>query len=222
MCRPDNISLVIPKWYSVRDNKPLHCTKMVQGNHKALYQNGIAKMKSMIMYYASRCKQMQADASRCGQVTFPNGIDIMKGLYMNLMQCVWNTKEELDGMVEQRKQVWLSAVNITSSYSHQRIQSARDTHKFDKLVILDDRISRKYDYLLMLQMELFKWMYECDELESVDRQIVLRRYFMFETWQQIANKADYSVIQIRRIHKRICALAPEVDMHERGGETDDD
>lgn len=112
--------------------------------------------------------------------------------------------EDLDFLLEQRQEMITKLTNATGNIDRQ--PRGRKGNPFDALVILDDQIDRKFSELVTLQVAAFHWMYQCNDLTSIDRCIILDRYFMGKSWDQIANSLGVSLQTCYRSKNKIKLL----------------
>ena len=112
--------------------------------------------------------------------------------------------EDLDGLLDQRREMLSRLTSATGNID--KLPGERKGNPFDSLIILDDRIDRKFSELLKLQVAAFHWMYQCNDLTSFDRCIILDRYYMGKSWDQIANSLGVSLQTCYRSKNKIKLL----------------
>ena len=70
----------------------------------------------------------------------------------------------------------------------------------DKIISLEQEINREIDALLNLKQEIRQ---RIEKLENADfRDVLTRRYILFETWEQIAVDMHYTYRWIHKLHGR--------------------
>lgn len=72
--------------------------------------------------------------------------------------------------------------------------------KIDEIITVEEEIKKKTEELKRFQAKLYL---EIKSVEDETERILLQaRYILNETWEQIAERLYYSVMQTHRIHKR--------------------
>lgn len=125
-----------------------------------------------------------------------------------LNELIKSEQRELDALRE------LSISLQSQDTSKDRVARSRDgsasfTKTVDKIADLEAEINREIDRYVDLKKEIRRVI---DDVSDMDKKMCLRyRYIEFMTWEEIAEKMNYSVMQVTRIHGRAlkCVKIPE-------------
>lgn len=125
-----------------------------------------------------------------------------------LNELIKSDQRELDALRE------LSTSLQSQDTSKDRVARSRDgsasfTKTVDKIADLEAEINRDIDRYVDLKKEIRRVI---DDVSDMDKKMCLRyRYIEFMTWEEIAEKMNYSVMQVTRIHGRAlkCVKIPE-------------
>lgn len=125
-----------------------------------------------------------------------------------LNELIKSEQRELDSLRE------LSTSLQSQDTSKDRVARSRDgsasfTKTVDKIADLEAEINREIDRYVDLKKEIRRVI---DDVSDMDKKMCLRyRYIEFMTWEEIAEKMNYSVMQVTRIHGRAlkCVKIPE-------------
>lgn len=125
-----------------------------------------------------------------------------------LNELIESEQRELDALRE------LSTSLQSQDTSKDRVARSRDgsasfTKTVDKIADLEAEINREIDRYVDLKKEIRRVI---DDVSDMDKKMCLRyRYIEFMTWEEIAEKMNYSVMQVTRIHGRAlkCVKIPE-------------
>ena len=112
---------------------------------------------------------------------------------------------ELNQLIEERQNLYDRLTNTVRNYD-EKTSSSDNSHKMDALVILNERIDRKFNDLLEMQIRLFRWLYNTEELNSLDRTAILNRYFIFNTYEQAAANINVTTKTLQRSHRKVMEL----------------
>lgn len=100
--------------------------------------------------------------------------------------------ENLDG---------LQAIKLTEKVQGGLIKDdTQFIEKVDKIIRIEQEIYKKIAELKAFQAKLYQ---EIELLEDLTEQVLMRsRYILNLTWEEIAERIGYSVMQTHRIHKK--------------------
>ena len=118
------------------------------------------------------------------------------------LQRAWNIEKEIRDLCDRKKKVFEDLTRATPSYDAKAGSSSADSGdgKYMKLVEYARRIEEKTDLLYDIKCEI-------DEaIESVPdarlRRLLKLRYIDFYTWEKIAEKMNYDLRWVHRLHKK--------------------
>ena len=106
--------------------------------------------------------------------------------------------EEIKTLTEEKARLFDSATKTTAGYSEGGVQATVNPHKFEKYAeysaLLDERLAKLYQTKteVMAAISTLK--------DTVQRNILIQRYIVGASWEEIENSTDYSRKQIDRKH----------------------
>ncbi|MFV0519786.1 MAG: sigma factor-like helix-turn-helix DNA-binding protein [Lachnospirales bacterium] len=110
------------------------------------------------------------------------------------------SKEELLTLQELAKSVRVTTYDGNKGSNGKNKGEANFTKIIDKMLDLENQINEE---ILVMVDTLDKLHKDINMLQNNNEKLVLRfRYLSNLTWQEIADKMGYSVMQIHRIHKK--------------------
>lgn len=130
---------------------------------------------------------------------------------MNVLKKIKVCNKRIEQLESVYDEIYARFTSATHTHSQTVVITSSDPHKIDQIAIVNEKIEKAVNELLELKIFTLNWMYVCPELSSLKRSIILLRYFCDNTYLETAVALDYSMKQIFRLHKKILALAPEVD-----------
>ncbi len=113
-----------------------------------------------------------------------------------LNELISNDISELERLRDLCKSI--SSPNLSGVHSGSRKNEAPFTKTVEKIVDLEETINTEIDSFIDLKKELRDVI---NSVENPNEKLLLRlRYIEFMTWEQIAERMSYSVVQVYRIH----------------------
>ena len=110
----------------------------------------------------------------------------------------WKLNREIDKLIEAREAYRAMLTSVTANPSGDVVQSTKDPHKFDRLAEYDDALGAdiaEYDHIMWeIQTTIHK------VRDSRYRLLLLDRYTLFKTWEQIAVDECYNIRHVWRLH----------------------
>ena len=106
---------------------------------------------------------------------------------------------EINALIRTRDETKDRLTHITQNYDGDGAQSAKDPHKFDKLVELEDQINQMIDDLVDQRMLSLNLISRLDD--SRERMILKLYYVDFLSWEQTAVSANLSWTHTMRLRK---------------------
>lgn len=111
---------------------------------------------------------------------------------------------EIERMIEERAREYSKACKITPVYTDMPKQTSSDNKlqtAIGKLLEEDQRLAEKISEYLSVKLKIEA---EIEAVEDEQLQCLLRyRYIDHLTWEQIAEKMNYSRVHVLRLHKKI-------------------
>lgn len=117
------------------------------------------------------------------------------------MQCL------LDELITAKDRAYLYITGKPIDYSGQRVQAGGGNSEEIRRVqylSLCERVDRKIDELIVYQTEVFEMLTELHD--NTLYAIMVAYYINCETWQHIAERTNYSVRQIHRLHGKALTI----------------
>jgi len=101
-------------------------------------------------------------------------------------------------------------MSITSSTSGVRVTATGDVHKFDRYIMLKDKINEKIEQQIIAKEEARKIIEQLED--PVLQAVLINRYVrVLPSWDDIALAMHYSSVHVNRLHRRaLRAVAEEV------------
>ena len=130
---------------------------------------------------------------------------------MNILKQTEIKKQSIEQLKTECDEVYSQLTSTTRSMLDSPSSVSFDQHKFDRFAIAHEKLEKAINEWLTLLKCAFRWVYDCPELSSLERIIILRHYFCGCTFKEIANSIDYSVHHCMRINKKILAIAPDTN-----------
>ena len=106
--------------------------------------------------------------------------------------------DDISELLETKKKARDALTRMTQNYDADGVQSTKDPHKFDSLVVLDSLIDDMIDQQVSLKTETLRTI-SC--LKDNRLRILLEKYYInLKTWEQIAKEMHYSYSHLMRMH----------------------
>lgn len=120
------------------------------------------------------------------------------------LQQIRRCDNQINNKLAEITQLREMATSITSTLKDDVVQSgsggkSRVAEAVDKIVDLECEINADIDKLIELKREI---MSVIDQLDGVERDVLYKRYFQFETWEQIAYEIGFSYQWVCKLHGR--------------------
>lgn len=107
---------------------------------------------------------------------------------------------EINALLTAYQETKARLTKVTQTLSGDIVQSDKDPHKFDRIAELGEKIDFKVDELLAVRDEIYETISKVDN--HTQRELLVRRYIIGETFEQISVDMKYSYKQVCRIHGR--------------------
>ena len=111
-----------------------------------------------------------------------------------------NIDREITVLLKAYEETKERLTKVTQTISGDIVQHDKDPHKFDRLAELGEKIDSKVDELVSIREEIYNTISKVPN--DAQRELLVRRYIIGETFEQIAVGMHYSYKQICRIHGR--------------------
>lgn len=93
----------------------------------------------------------------------------------------------------------ISSANLQSA-SKSNLPSDKVSNTVTKIMDLEDKIRDKMDIYINLKIDVYN---KINEMESREEKLLLQyKYLQFNTWEQIADRLNYSIRNIYYIHNK--------------------
>lgn len=117
------------------------------------------------------------------------------------LQRAWNIEKEIRDLCERKKKVFEDLTRATPSYDARAGGSSADSGgKYIKLVEFTRRIEEKTDLLYDIKCEIDEAIEQVSDARL--RRLLKLRYIDFNTWEKIAEKMNYDLRWVHRLHKK--------------------
>lgn len=120
------------------------------------------------------------------------------------LQQAYRLNELISSNLEELKKIHDLSESITAFMSGERVRGGRKNDRtaclVAKMVDLENEINEEIEEFIDVKMEIRETI---KSLKNGNQQLVLQlRYIEFLSWEEIAEKMAYSLIQVKRIHNR--------------------
>ena len=119
----------------------------------------------------------------------------------------WKLNTEIDKLMASRDAVLAKVTSVTASLSGVVVDGTKDPHKFDRLAEYEDNIDRHIDEYVTVMNEIEGVIHKITDVRY--RNLLLDRYKLFKTWEQIAVDEGYDIRHIWRLHGEALKAAEE-------------
>lgn len=113
----------------------------------------------------------------------------------------------LDELIAAKDRAYLYMTGKHIDYSEQRVQTSpgnSEENRRIQYISLCERIDKKIDELIACQARIFDLLTEIHD--NTLYEIMVAYYVNCETWQHIAERINYSVRQVHRLHGKALAI----------------
>lgn len=111
----------------------------------------------------------------------------------------WKIDREINALIEAQKAAYDRLTGAMTANDNTPVSSTKDPHKFDSYVELTNKIDRRIDDLYAVKAEII------DVISLVgnntQRALLINRYVLFKTWEQIAVDMNYSYQGVMKLHR---------------------
>lgn len=110
----------------------------------------------------------------------------------------WRLNREINNLIDAREAYRAMLTSVTPNLSGDVVQSTKDPHKFDRLAEYDDALGAniaEYDHIMW---EIHTTIHKVKD--SRYRLLLLDRYTLFKSWEQIAVDECYNIRHVWRLH----------------------
>lgn len=110
----------------------------------------------------------------------------------------WKLNREIDRIIEAREAYKALVTSVTANPSGDVVQSTKDPHKFDRLPEYDEALGNslaEYDHIMW---EIHTTIQKVKDYRY--RFLLLDRYTLFKTWEQIAVDMSYTYRRVTQLH----------------------
>ena len=116
------------------------------------------------------------------------------------LQRAWNIEKEIRDLCDRKKKVFEDLTRATPSYDAKTGGSSTDScdGKYMKLVEYAKRIEEKTDLLYDIKCEIDEAIEQVSDARL--RRLLKLRYIDFYTWEKIAEKMNYDLRWVHRLH----------------------
>lgn len=115
---------------------------------------------------------------------------------------------EIDTLLISYAETKARLLSITQQITGDPVQSTKDPHKYDALVVLSAQIDAKVDSLVDAKKEIAEAILKLPKRNH--REVLMRRYIGGESWADIAEGLNYSQRAVYKIHGRALIEMTEV------------
>lgn len=110
---------------------------------------------------------------------------------------------EIDALLEEQRMAWVKATGTTVINTDDKVQTSKQNtteNRFISYLAYSALIDTRIDELYSVKNEISQAIESVDD--AVLRTLLMLRYIRFYTWEQIAEKMNYDVRYIYKLHRK--------------------
>lgn len=117
----------------------------------------------------------------------------------------WKLNNEINSLIEEKEKALALACSVTAPTDHERITATRRNSSEERFISYayeeyEKKINSLINALYQIKLEIASAISLVED--SALRNLLIKRYLQFKTWEQIATEMNYSCRQIVRLHEK--------------------
>lgn len=111
----------------------------------------------------------------------------------------WKIDREINALIDVQKAAYDRLTGAMTANDNTPVSGTKDPHKFDSYVELTNKIDRRIYDLCAVKAEIIDMISLVGN--NTQRALLINRYVLFKTWDQIAVDMNYSYQGVMKLHR---------------------